>query len=65
MTAEDQLLTVKDVAALTHIGVSTLHTWRHRGVGPPSFKLVGRVVYRESELLAWITDQAEQTRRAS
>lgn len=59
MTDPDQLLTAKDVSALTGIKGTTLQGWRFRHQGPPWFKVVGRVVYRESALRAWIAEQED------
>lgn len=58
--APDRLLRVPDVAELTGIAQDTLRQWRHRGYGPRSARLGRRVVYRESEVLAWIDDQFAQ-----
>jgi predicted DNA-binding transcriptional regulator AlpA len=55
----DQYLTVRDLSNLMHIDEDTIRKWRQRDVGPPSTKLVGRIVYVESDVHAWI---AEQTR---
>ena len=53
-----KLLQMKEVAEVTRRPIDTLRYWRHIGTGPPSFKLGGRVVYRESDLEAWIEEQA-------
>jgi hypothetical protein len=42
-TAEDQLLTIAEVAAIVRVPVATLRYWRHLGTGPRSFR-VGRGV---------------------
>ncbi len=52
-----ELLRVPDVAALTGIPEATLRFWRHQGTGPRSAKLGRRVVYRESDVQAWIDQQ--------
>ncbi len=54
-----KLLRVPDVSALTGIPEATLRFWRHEGTGPQSAKLGRRVVYRESDVLAWIDAQFE------
>lgn len=54
----DNLKTTKEAAAITRAPESTLRYWRHLGIGPKSFKLGRRVVYRESDILAWIDEQA-------
>jgi predicted DNA-binding transcriptional regulator AlpA len=52
------LLTTAQVSQQTGVPQETLRYWRHRGVGPKSFKLGPRkVVYDEAELEAWIEAQ--------
>jgi hypothetical protein len=36
---------------------ATLDFWRHKGIGPKSANLGGRVMYRESDVEAWIAEQ--------
>ncbi len=55
----DQLLTLDEVATMTRLPVATLRYFRHRKVGPRSGKLGRRVVYRKSDVLAWIDAQFE------
>lgn len=55
----DRLLRIPGTADLTGFSENTLRSWRKRGIGPRSFKLGGTVVYRESEVLAWIDAQDE------
>lgn len=52
----DRLLTTREVAALTPYATGTLRWMRHVGRGPKSFTLPGgrKVVYRESDVFAWI-----------
>lgn len=57
----DRLLRVPDVAEITGISEDTLRHWRHKGVGPPSARLGRRIVYRESEVQAWIDAQFKAT----
>jgi predicted DNA-binding transcriptional regulator AlpA len=61
--SEDGLLTVRDVSAMTSLAPSTLHTWRHRNIGPPSFKLGSRVVYRRTLVQAWLERAEADTAR--
>jgi predicted DNA-binding transcriptional regulator AlpA len=55
-----RLLTLDEVAEWTRTPVATLRYWRHRGQGPPTFKLGRRVVAREEDVEAWIAEAAEQ-----
>lgn len=58
----EEMLSTKQVAQQYGIYESTLRYYRHRGVGPASFRLGGRrVVYRRSAVEAWIADQEAAT----
>lgn len=58
MTApkQDRLLTVEQVADLLPYERATLYSRRARKQRPHSFLLGGKVVYRESEVLAFIAE---------
>ena len=52
------LLRTAEVSDKTGIPVATLRWWRHRGEGPPSFKLGKKaVVYPADGLEVWISNQ--------
>jgi predicted DNA-binding transcriptional regulator AlpA len=51
---QHDLLTTAEVAELTRAPQSTLRYWRHLGIGPRSFRLGRRVVYRRAEIERWI-----------
>jgi DNA-binding transcriptional MerR regulator len=59
---ESPLLTMEETAALLKTPTSTLRYWRYRGIGPPSFALHRRVVYRRNEVLAWLDELQAQER---
>lgn len=59
----DPFLDTEAVSAQTLTPVGTLRYWRHRGIGPESFKLGRRVVYRQSAVDAWIESQQAATAR--
>ena len=50
----DRLLTVEEVAEMTRLSVATLRWMRHDKRGPRAGKLGRRLVYKESEVLAWV-----------
>ena len=58
-----RLLTVRDVAAILCVPVSTVHHWAVRGEGPPSFK-VGKHRRRRFDA-AVVRDWLEETKRAA
>ena len=53
----DPLLTLDEAAERLRRPPATLRFWRHKGIGPKSFKLGRGVVYRESDLEAWVEEQ--------
>jgi predicted DNA-binding transcriptional regulator AlpA len=57
MLQEDRLLRMVDVSERTTVPLETLRYWRARGAGPPSFKIGKNVVYRASDVEAWIDEQ--------
>jgi predicted DNA-binding transcriptional regulator AlpA len=55
----DKIVTMPEVADLLQTNVDTLRYWRHKGIGPRSFRVGRRVVYRVSEIEAWLARQQE------
>jgi excisionase family DNA binding protein len=49
-----KLLTTSEVADRLRQPESTIRYWRHIGYGPDSFKAGRRVLYRESDVDAWV-----------
>jgi predicted DNA-binding transcriptional regulator AlpA len=60
-TTTDPWMTTAEVAAELGFKEWTIRSWRRRRVGPPSYKLVGSVRYRRSEVLAWKAEQRAET----
>ena len=56
-----KLLTIEEVSERTRIPRATLYQYRTRRKGPPSFRLGTRIVYRESDLEAWLDQQQALT----
>ncbi|WP_147066920.1 helix-turn-helix domain-containing protein [Knoellia locipacati] len=54
-------LTTSEASARLGVPAATLRWWRHRGEGPPSFRLGGRVFYRSEDLEEWEQEQYEAT----
>jgi predicted DNA-binding transcriptional regulator AlpA len=52
--SEDDLLTTEEVAAWVRKPVGTMRWLRATGQGPRSAKLGRRVVYRRSDVEAWV-----------
>ena len=53
----DRLLTIEEVAAMTRLPEATWRWFRHNNTGPKAAKLGKRLVWRESEVIAWIDAQ--------
>lgn len=58
------ILTLKEVSSRTRIPLNTLRWLRHRGEGPPTWKLGRKVVAYEDELEAWLEQQHKATTTA-
>lgn len=56
-TTEDVWLTTEEVAEQLRTPAATVRFWRHRGEGPKGTKFGRRVLYRASDLQAWIAEQ--------
>ena len=52
-----KLVTITEAAELLRAPVATLRYWRHLGIGPRSFRLGRRVLYRQDDLHDWIEHQ--------
>jgi predicted DNA-binding transcriptional regulator AlpA len=61
--ASMELMCARQVSELTGVPVGTLRYWRHANLGPASFTLGRRVVYRRNEVERWIAEQEAATRR--
>ncbi|MEV5846534.1 helix-turn-helix domain-containing protein [Streptomyces sp. NPDC051985] len=60
-------LSVKEAAEYLGMSPHTLYVWRHRRIGPPSFRMGsrGRVTYRLEALDAWIREQERADSRSN
>lgn len=56
-----QIMTMAEVAEITRIPVNTLRFYRHKGTGPKSGKIGGRIMYRRADVDAWIEEQFATT----
>ena len=59
MTDHDGLLTITEAAQRLRVPVTTLRWWRHKDIGPRSFKLGRHVMYQHSDLDAWVATQRD------
>lgn len=56
---DDRYLTTDEVGGLLRQPTSTIRYWRHNSYGPRSVKIGRRVLYRESDVRAWLASQYE------
>jgi excisionase family DNA binding protein len=53
---DDPLLLLPEVAELCRMSESTLRWLRHRGEGPPGFRMGRRILFRRSAVHQWIAE---------
>lgn len=62
---EDPLWDPAKVSEYLGVAPGTLTQWRHRGVGPESFRLGGGLVrYRRSVVIAWVAAEEKAERES-
>ena len=61
----ERMMTLTDLAELLGVPVTTLYQWRHRGEGPPGYRVGRHVRYRRAAVEGWLETQADQYRRVS
>ena len=57
MKTPDRLLYIEEVAEMLRKSPASIRYMIHAGDAPPSAKLGGRRMFRESDVNAWINDQ--------
>ena len=55
------LLTMREVSVRLRVPLATLQQWRKVGYGPRGEKIGRRVMYLESDVAAWVTQQFAAT----
>lgn len=61
----DRYLTTDDVAEIARTSPATVRYWRHCGTGPLAGKVGRRVLYRESDVTAWLDQRFDSPRGAA
>ena len=56
--AGDELMSIKEVAALLRVPEATLRYWRHLGTGPRGFRIGRSVRYWHTEVALWLEGQS-------
>jgi hypothetical protein len=55
----ENTLTSAQLAAQLNRSVVTLERWRRLRSGPPFIRMLGRVVYRQADVDAWLESQRQ------
>jgi excisionase family DNA binding protein len=57
-TAGQKYMTTDELAALVRVPSETVRGWRHRGIGPKSFRVPGgrRILYDCDDVEAWLSE---------
>lgn len=58
---DEPLLTTQELGTKLKTPAETLRYWRHVGKGPRSFKVGRRVLYAESDVMAWLAELRRTT----
>ena len=56
--ADDELMTIKEVATLVRVPEATLRYWRHLGTGPRGFRIGRSVRYWRNDVMHWLDEQS-------
>lgn len=56
--ADDQLMTLTEVAELVRVPAATLRYWRHLGTGPHGFRIGRSVRYWRNDVIHWLDEQS-------
>jgi excisionase family DNA binding protein len=57
-----ELLTVPEIAAYLGVPISTIHFWRGRNQGPPALKVGRHLMFRATDVAAWLDERAAPAR---
>lgn len=56
--ADDELMTLKEVATLVRVTEATLRYWRHLRTGPRGFRIGRSVRYWRNDVIHWLEEQS-------
>lgn len=63
--ASDDLLDTAELAELLHLSTRTVIRWRQARIGPAWIKAGGRLLYRRSDVDAWLSAQRVEPARST
>lgn len=55
----ERLLTLQEVAEYLGVPPTTIYQWRHKGEGPPGFRVGRHVRYRPADVEKWLEGQRD------
>ena len=55
----EKLMSVDELSDYLGIPVATLYQWRHKGTGPPAFRVGRHLRYDPGDVSAWLDGQNE------
>jgi hypothetical protein len=58
LKAGDEILYLKEAAALVRKPEGTMRYWRHLGIGPRSFRHGRNVAYWRTDLILWLAEES-------
>ena len=59
-TSDDTFMTLSEVADLARTTPGAIYQWRRRGKGPRASRVGKRLLFRRSDVLAWIEAQPDR-----
>lgn len=59
---KDRLMSADELSDYLRIPVATLYQWRHKGTGPPAFRVGRHLRYEPADVRAWLDAQTEVRR---
>ena len=55
----ERLLTIGELSSMLGVPVDTLYGWRHRGEGPPGYRIGRHVRFRRSAVEVWLSTRLD------
>ena len=59
----ERMLSPTELADYLAIPMQTIYQWRHRGEGPPGYRVGRHVRYRWSHIQTWLAEQTDDIAR--
>lgn len=55
----ERMITVEELASAHHVTPQAIYNMRHRGVGPRATRIGKRLLFTESDVLAWLESRRD------